>query len=343
MTDLTVAAIKKIKIEAKAVLAPVSSATDLEAWRLQYLSRKGLVSQLLRAVKEAPAAERRELGQAGNQLRDELEKLYAAKKGELGETPLAATGDEDKPALTETTEPGHLHPLTLSIRRIVAILTGLGYTMAEGPLVEDPSYNFDLLNIPPEHPARAETDTFYLENGLVLRTHTSPVQLRAVLEHNLQPPFKVFSPGRTFRAERTDASHDASFYQFEGLSVGPNITVADLKSVIESFYSQFFGKTVAIRLRPSFFPFVEPGFEVDVSCVFCVGEGCRICKHSGWIEIMGAGMVHPNVLNNMNIDPAQNQGFAFGGAVDRITMLRHGITDIRLFWQNDLKFLRQFS
>jgi phenylalanyl-tRNA synthetase alpha chain len=219
----------------------------------------------------------------------------------------------------------------------------MGFQLAEGPLVEEARFNFDMLNIPLEHPARAETDTFYLENGHILRTHTSPVQVRTVLENNLTPPFKIFSPGRTFRSEKTDATHESTFHQFEGLAVGDNITIAGFKGDIEQIFARFFGQNISVRLRTSYFPFVEPGFEVDISCVFCQAKGCRVCKHSGWIEVMGAGMVHPNVLRNMNINPEKYQGYAFGGAIDRLTMLRHGINDIRLFWSGDIDFLRQFS
>lgn len=341
MTKPTLEELKKLQSEAVASLGAVSEAANLEDWRVKYLGRKGTVPMLLRGVKDLSIKERRVFGEEANKVRRELEQLYETKqKVASGPVDWAVAKEE---VGSEPSAPGHLHPLTLTIRRIENILSDMGFTIAEGPLVEDPVYNFDLLNIPLEHPARAATDTFYVEGGRVLRTHTSPVQLRSVLENNLRPPFKIFSPGRVFRAEKTDVSHDATFYQFEGLVVSDSITIADFKGVIEEFYSRFFDKKVITRLRPSFFPFVEPGFEVDISCVFCQGKGCRVCKQSGWIEIMGAGMVHPNVLKNMNIDPAKYQGFAFGGAIDRIAMLRHDIPDIRLFWSGDLKFLRQFS
>ena len=326
----------QLKNKALRALAEVSAAPELEAWRIAYLGRKGAIPQYLRRIKDLSPEKRRIIGRQGNELRHNLEEQYKQKKQETASTAAAS------PLLSEPAI-GHLHPLTLSIRRIQDILTSLGFTSVEGPLVEESRYNFDLLNIPLQHPARADTDTFYLKNGRVLRTHTSPVQLRAVLEQGLAPPFKIFSPGRTFRAERTDASHDATFHQFEGLAVGKDITIADFKGIIAAFMSEFFSAKATIRLRPSFFPFVEPGFEVDVSCVFCKQKGCRICKHTGWVEIMGAGMVHPNVLRNMNIDHKQFQGFAFGGAIDRLTMLRHNISDIRLFWSGDFKFLKQFS
>jgi phenylalanyl-tRNA synthetase alpha chain len=340
MTKPTLEELKKLQNEAVAGLAQISTSADLEDWRVRYLGRKGAVPMLLRGVKELSLEDRRIFGEEANKIRRDLEQLYAEK---LAVVEVIKENIDGKVENTTDQVSGHLHPLTLTIRRIENIFSDMGFTIAEGPLVEDPEYNFDLLNIPLEHPARAATDTFYVEGGHVLRTHTSPVQLRSVLENNLRPPFRIFSPGRTFRAEKTDVSHDATFHQFEGLVVSDTITIANFKSVIEEFYSRFFDKKVVTRLRPSFFPFVEPGFEVDISCVFCQGKGCRVCKQSGWIEIMGAGMVHPNVLRNMNIDPAKYQGFAFGGAIDRIAMLRHDIPDIRLFWSGDLKFLRQFS
>lgn len=338
MTDLSAVALRQVKAEALQELSGLNEAAALEAWRVKYLGRKGLVPQLLRGVKEAPEVARRQLGQAGNQVRLELERAYALQQKKI--TPKVAPTIEVKNG--HRNFQGYFHPMTQTLRRIAAIMSELGYAMAEGPLVEEARYNFDLLNMPLEHPARAETDTFYINGGLVLRTSTSTMQLRAVLDNHLQPPFRIFSPGRTFRNERTDASHEATFHQFEGINVGTNISVANLRDTIEKIYSAFFGKAVTTRLRPSFFPFVEPGFEVDVNCLFCAGRGCRVCKRSGWIEIMGAGMVHPNVLRNMNIDPDKYQGFAFGGAVDRIAMLRYGINDIRLFWSGDLRFLTQF-
>ncbi len=337
----------------------ISSENQLEEWRIEFLGRKGAVPLFLRKIGEMPAEERKEAGSGANALRKELEGMYEKKKNDKTE--------EKEPAQTETpsllekflnifrpketqeqknTEAmGHLHPLTLTTRRIQDIFSAMDFHIVEGPEIESGQYNFDYLNIPIEHPARAETDTFYVENTeeTVLRTHTSPVQLRAVLEQDLIPPFKILSPGRVFRAERTDATHDATFYQFEGLVVGENITIADFKGVIETFYSTFFQEDVKIRLRTSFFPFVEPGFEVDMSCVFCKQKGCRICKKTGWVEIMGAGMVHPSVLKNMNIDPEKYQGFAFGGAQDRLAMLKYGVDDIRLFWSGDIRFLKQFS
>lgn len=336
--------LNQIETQALEHLESVTSLEQLQAWRHQYLGRKGIVPQLLRTVKDLPALQRQQVGQRGNELRQKLEQLYQERQASLEPDgiPLGQS-KQDKTAPTSPIPPhGHLHPLSRTIRKIQDIFAGMGFLLVEGPEVEEARYNFDLLNIPLEHPAREETDTFYVRDDLVLRTHTSPVQIRASLEQNLTPPFQILSPGRVFRAERTDATHETTFYQFEGLVIAKHITIADFKGTIEFFYSAFFGKDVKSRLRPTFFPFVEPGFEVDLSCVFCQQKGCRVCKYTGWIEVMGAGMVHPNVLRNMNVDSSLWQGYAFGGAVDRLTMLQHGIDDIRLFWSNNLQFLQQF-
>lgn len=335
-----------ISEQARSTLEALTSAQQLEAWRVQYIGRKGIVPQLLRTVSELPLEERKRAGASANVLRQELEQLYEVKKNSL-----APTRQADESAVgTMGQGVGHIHPLTITINRIISIFSALGFAVAEGPEVEEQTYNFDLLNIPKEHPARAESDTFYISNQtgsdglpLILRTQTSPVQIRAVQDGNLRPPIRLISPGRVFRSEKTDATHESTFYQFEGLVISETASVAEFKGVTEQFYSAFFGKPVSARLRPSYFPFVEPGFEVDISCLFCGQQGCRVCKHTGWIEVMGAGMVHPTVLKNMNIDAEKYQGFAFGGAIDRLTMLRHGINDIRLFWSGDIRFLRQFS
>ncbi len=359
MTEPLGARLDTLKTESVTALKQVKDAAQLEQWRIAYLGRRGAIPRLLRAIKDLSLAEKRLIGKKGNELRQKLEILYERKKQAIGPVSFSAKLSSFTPAQPQY---GHLHPLTLAIRRIQQIFSALGFLIVGGIEVEEAQYNFDQLNIPFEHPARAETDTFYLENkgnakDLVLRTHTSPVQLRAVLENNLIPPFKILSPGRVFRAERTDATHETTFYQFEGLVVGDDVTIADFKGTIETFYKAFFGKQVETRLRPGYFPFVEPGFEVDISCLFCRaparspealakrgrGYRCRACKDTKWLEVMGAGMVHPNVLKNMNIDPRTHQGFAFGQSIDRIVMLNHGIDDIRLFWSGDIRFLKQFS
>lgn len=328
-----------LKNEALRRLAAVADLTALEAWRVTYLGRKGSVSTVLRGLKDLPVAERKLQGQPANQLRQELEQAFAERRQKLAPT-AAATIDVTVPG--RPPDIGHLHPLSQAIRRITDIFVSMGFLVVEGPLVEEVRYNFDLLNIPLHHPSRSEVDTFYLTNGQILRTQTSPMQIRAVLENNLTPPFRILAPGMVFRAERTDASHETTFHQFEGLLVAEHISVANFRAIIESFFTSFFGQAVALRLRPAYFPFVEPGMEVDISCVLCGQAGCRVCKYTGWLEVMGAGSVHPQVLMNMNIDPVSWQGFAFGGAVDRLAMLKHRIDDIRLFWSGDLRFLQQF-
>jgi len=337
MTNQSSAA-KDLTTKAQSALELIASADQLENWRIKYLGRKGLVSQLLRGVKDLPPAERQSAGQAANHLRQALEADYQKKFEEIQLTPSPRLGE----GRGEVDKKGSLHPLTLTIRRLQEIFTDLGFMLVEGPLVEDPQYNFDLLNIPPEHPARAETDTFFVKGGHVLRTHTSPVQIRSVKENNLKPPFKVVSIGRCFRAEKLDPTHSHTFHQVENLVIGSDVTIATFKGVVEEFYSRFFKQAIVSRLRPSYFPFVEPGFEVDISCLFCQ-TGCRVCKRTGWIEMMGAGMVHPTVLKNMAIDPEQYQGYAFGGGIERLTMLQQDINDLRQFWSGDVKLISQFS
>lgn len=347
MTVLSSDDLTKLQQTALHALEQAASAVALEEWRVEYLGRKGQLPQLLRRVKDLPNDERRLLGTQANTLRVALTAAYEARLPTLAQENATTKSDAStKPGLTMLTglpETGHLHPLTITIRRIQQIFVELGFMVVEGPLVEEPKYNFDLLNIPVTHPARAETDTFYTDSGAILRTHVSPLQVRAVEEHKLTPPFKFFYYGRTFRAERTDATHETTFHQFEFMVVSKTASLAELKGIIDTFYSRFFGKPVISRLRPGFFPFVEPGLEVDLRCLFCEGEGCRVCKYSGWIEMAGAGMVHPEVLQNMQVDPKKFQGFALGGAVDRLAMFQYGINDIRQFWSGDIRFLKQFS
>lgn len=344
----TPAELLSLKREAQASLSDATTPDALETWRVRYLGRKGVVPLLLREIKKLLLEERKEIGQVANQLRRELEELYESKKQAIQRKPIAKKDLGIGHWELGFVPLGHFHPITLTIRHVQDILAALGFEIVGGPEVEQEYYDFDALNIPFQHPARAETDSFYLEprrpqgQGLVLRSSTSAVQVRSVIENHLTPPFKIASPGRVFRNEKVDATHESTFHQFEGLAVGESITLADLKSVIEALYSTFFNQAVNIRFRPGFFPFVEPGLEVDMSCPFCK-KGCRVCKYTRWVEIMGAGMVHPNVLRNMNVDPAQYQGYAFGGAVDRLAMLQYGIDDIRLFWSGDIRFLRQFS
>lgn len=243
---------------------------------------------------------------------------------------------------SNTEEKGHLHPVTILIREITELFTELGFQVADGPEIEDEHHNFDALNVPKDHPARDMQDTFWMkgERGKVLRTHTSPVQIRFMETH--KPPFKIIAPGKVFRYEATDATHEVQFFQCEGLMVGKDVTLADLKGTLEIFLQKLFGKDAKIKLRPGYFPFVEPGVEIDMQCVRCGGSGCPSCKGSGWIEILGAGMVHPNVLNQAGIDSREWQGFAFGVGIDRLAMLRYGIEDVRLLYSGDLRVVNQF-
>lgn len=250
--------------------------------------------------------------------------------------------------MSTETPAGHLHPLSAVIQEASRIFVSLGFEIASGPEVEQEKYNFDLLNIPPDHPARDMWDTFWLkpssENSqekLLLRTHTSPVQVRFAESH--KPPFRIIAPGKTFRHEATDATHEAQFYQIEGLVVDKNISLAHLKWTLESFFKEFFKGEIKVRLRPSFFPFVEPGVEVDMTCFKCQGNGCNVCKQTGWIEIMGAGMVHPRVIANFGLKPTEWSGFAFGGGIDRLAMLKYGIPDVRMLYQGDLRLINQLS
>jgi phenylalanyl-tRNA synthetase alpha chain len=235
---------------------------------------------------------------------------------------------------------GHLHPLTLVRRQVEEIFQQLGFSVVEGPEIETEWYNFDALNIPKDHPARDMWDTFWLKNGLLLRTHTSPVQIRYMEKH--QPPFRIIAPGRVFRHEATDASHDVQFYHMEGLMVGKDISMANFKAIAKEFFSQFFNKEVKIRMRPGYFPFTEPSFEIDIQCLVCKGKGCSTCGQTGWIELWPGGMVHPNVLKAVGLNPKFWQGFAFCISLDRLTMMKYKINDIRLFYSNDLRFLQQF-
>ncbi len=315
----------------------------LEQTRIKYLGRKGLVTGLLKNIKDAPAADRPRMGAVSNRLKqlaegliqDKLAVLRAAQPGSRFYTP---PHDPTLPARDGAA--GHRHVLSEVFREIKEIFFGMGYSLVSGPQVELEYYNFEALNFPDEHPSRDEQDTFYVTDDILLRTHTSPVQVRYMEEH--KPPLKIIAAGRVFRNESIDPSHAAEFHQVEGLYVDTDVALADLKTDLEIFVQQLFGSKTRIRFRPSFFPFTEPSAEVDMSCFVCKGSGCSVCGQAGWIEIMGSGMVHPNVFRAVGYDPEIYSGFAFGIGVDRVAMIKHGIDDIRLFLGNDLRFLRQF-
>ena len=324
-------------------LTKISDTASLEEWRVKYIGRKGLLTTLMRRLSEVPADERREAGEFSNAVKRALTEAFNERQGELSPT-------KDGGGITlDTTLPGRkinkgtLHISTLVINEILDIFNQLGFTTLEGPEVECEEYNFDKLNIPPDHPARDDMDTLWVESDqpLLLRTHTSPMQVRAMQQQD--PPIRVVVPGKCFRYEATDASHDWQFHQIEGLAIGKGITMANMKWAFEQFARRMFGGDRKIRLRCDFFPFVEPGVDVSVDCFICSGNGCRLCKQTGWIEIMGAGMTHPNVLKAVGYDPTVVSGFAFGMGPERIAMLKYGIDDIRLFFENDFRFLRQFE
>jgi phenylalanyl-tRNA synthetase alpha chain len=332
-----------VAAEARAAIARAATSAELEQIRVRYLGRQGVLTSLLRSLGTLPPAERPLVGAAANDAKRELETAL--------EQRLAARLEEERRrrregARVDLTLPGRrpplgsLHPLTRVHDEIVEIFVGLGFSVAEGPEIESDYFNFEALNLPKDHPARDMQDTFYLTEDRLLRTHTSPVQIRTMQAQ--KPPLRIIVPGKVYRRD-ADITHSPQFTQFEGLAVDRNISMADLKGTLELFAREMFGPRSKIRFRPSFFPFTEPSAEVDVLCFLCGGDGCRVCKQSGWLEILGSGMVHPQVLRNVGYDPEDVTGWAFGMGVERIAMLKYGVDDIRLFYENDLRFLRQFA
>jgi len=331
--------------EARVAIEAAGSAADLEALRVRYLGRQGVITQLLRSLGTLPAEERPLVGAAANQAKRELEALLDGRLAEAVARETRAQRARDRLDLTlpgRRPPVGAVHPLTRVHDEIVAIFGGLGFSVVEGPEIETDFYNFEALNIPKDHPARDMQDTFYLSDETLLRTHTSPVQIRTMRAAGGRAPVKIIVPGRVFRRDVPDASHSPVFHQVEGLAVDRAITMGDLKGTLELFAREMFGPKSRIRFRPSFFPFTEPSAEVDVLCFMCGGAGCRACK-DGWLEILGSGMVHPQVLRNGGYDPEEVTGWAFGMGIERIAMLKYGVDDLRLFFENDLRFLRQFA
>ena len=342
--------VEALRARALAELETLKDPKALEQWRLAYLGRKGALTQILRQIASLPLEERRAVGAQANQLKALLEEEQARREKTLQEALLAR---ETEAKRLDVTLPGHpvplgrLHPITQMVRQICQAFVSMGFQVVEGPEVEWDYYNFEALNIPQDHPARDMWDTFWMdftdEQGrrtMLLRTHTSPMQIR-VMEKQ-QPPVRVVVPGKVYRYEATDPTHESMFYQVEGLAVDKGITFADLKGTLYELARQLFGQERKVRFRCDYFPFVEPGVEMAIDCAACQGKGCRICSETGWIEIMGAGMVHPNVLRRVDYDPEVYTGFAFGLGPERIAMLKYGIEDIRHFYSNDLRFLRQF-
>lgn len=331
------------KIKTAALLELARSDADLESLRVRFLGKKGELTAVLRGMGALSAEERPRMGQLANDVRAAIEAAIAVRGAELKERMLQKRLTEEKLDVTmpgEAPRMGHRHPLNRVQREMEEIFIGMGFQIAEGPEVEYDYYNFQALNIPKNHPARDTQDTFYITDNILLRSQTSPVQVR-VMEKQ-KPPIRVISPGRVYRSDALDATHSPLFHQMEGLVVDKGITMSDLKGTLETFAKKMFGENTKIRFRPHHFPFTEPSAEVDVSCFACGGKGCRICKGEGWIEILGAGMVHPFVLSNCGIDPEIYSGFAFGMGIERVAMKHYGIDDIRLFYENDERFLKQF-
>ena len=335
--------LEELKASAVAAIDSAETEQDIEALRVKYLGKKGELTALLKMMGQLSAEERPVMGQLVNEAKSQLEALIGDKKAQLASAAAekklqAETIDITMPA--KRTAKGGLHPLSSVMNDMIDIFQSMGFDVVDGPEVETAHYNFECLNVPADHPARDMQDTFYLAEGLLLRTQTSAAQIRTM--ENRKPPIRVVCPGRVFRADEGDATHTPVFHQMEGLVVDKGITMCDLKGVLEQFAQEIYGKDTAVKFRPSFFPFTEPSVEVDVTCSECGGKGCRVCKGSGWIEILGAGMVHPNVLRNCGIDPEVYSGFAFGIGLDRLTTTRYKISDIRLLFENDKRFLEQF-
>ena len=335
--------LRKIQEEAAASLEAVSDKAGLDALRLKLLGKKGDLTMLLRSMGQLPADMRPKAGQMINEVREKLTAQLDSLDGRIKKL------EQEKKLAREAidvTEPrkhtplGSMHPVSLVQDQLIDVFTGMGFDVVEGPEVEYDHYNFELLNLPKNHPARDAQDTFYIEDNIVLRTHTSPVQARTMLTR--KPPIRIVCPGRVYRADELDATHSPVFHQMEGLVIDEDVTMADLKGTLDAFARALYGDDVTTRFRPSFFPFTEPSAEVDLTCVNCHGKGCRVCKGTGWIEVLGAGMVNPKVLDMCGIDSKKYRGFAFGVGLERIAMLRYGITDLRAMYEGDVRFLSQF-
>ncbi len=331
------------KIRTEAMDALVASGADLEEIRIRYLGKKGELTQVLRGMGKLTPEERPVVGELANKVRSEIEAAIEKKSAELKNAALTAKLKKqtlDVSAPGETFKVGHTHPLDAVQKTMEDIFIGMGFEIAEGPEVETAYYNFEALNTPEDHPARDIQDTFYITDDILLRSQTSPVQIHVM--ENKKPPIRVISPGRVYRADEVDATHSPLFHQLEGIVIDKGVTMGDLKGTLETFAKEMFGTETRLRFRPHHFPFTEPSAEVDISCFVCGGEGCRVCKGEGWIEILGCGMVHPNVLKGCGIDPDEYSGFAFGMGIERITMAKYNITDMRHLYENDVRFLAQF-
>jgi len=334
--------LEQLRRQALDAIAAATSEDALQEIRIRFLGRKGELTGLMKGLGTLPPEERPVVGQLVNTVKDEVEAgidqaLTAARSEATAKRLASERIDVTLPGRGR--RQGSKHPVTLVIEEVSEIFAGLGFSVAEGPEIEHDWYNFEALNFPPEHPARDMQDTFFVENELLLRTHTSPVQIRTMLKQ--KPPVRIIAPGTVYRCD-SDATHSPMFHQVEGLMVDSKVSFADLKGILTTFTNQLFGQKTGVRLRPSFFPFTEPSAEVDIACVICGGSGCRVCKQTGWLEILGAGMVDPEVFRHVGYDPEMISGFAFGMGVERIAMLKYGISDMRLLFENDVRFLRQF-
>jgi phenylalanyl-tRNA synthetase alpha chain len=333
-----------LEAEAARAFEAARDGVALEETRVRHLGRKSELTQILRGLKDLPPDERSRVGARANRLRENLEQRYAEVRARLegASAPPGASGSRDVTLPGRGIPRGHEHLISQVMREIRDIFHGMGFSLAEGPDVEDDRHNFTALNMPEGHPARATTDTFYLRRDVLLRTHTSSVQIRAM--ESRQPPVRIICPGRAYRNEAVDPTHHFEFHQVEGLYVDQDVTLADLKGTLDHFLKKFFGPETEMRFSPSYFPFVEPGAQVEIRCFFCGGKGCSVCGplSGGWLEVLGAGMVHPNVFRAVGYDPERWTGFAFGAGIERLVILRHGVPDIRLFYEGDVRFLHQF-
>ena len=342
VTDSIKQQLKQLVAEAENAIAAAVDVTTVEDLRVRYLGKKGLLTEQLKNLGGLPPEERPRVGALVNQAKETLQ----GKLGERKQTLESSARDQQLAReIIDVTLPGRgvrmggRHPITRTLERLETLFTQMGFDMADGPEIEDDYHNFEALNIPPNHPSRAMHDTFYFDAHTLLRTHTSPVQVRYMEQH--QPPLRIIASGRVYRCD-SDVTHTPMFHQVEGLLVDESVSFADLKGILSDFLVQFFEKPLKVRFRPSYFPFTEPSAEVDISCVICGAKGCRVCKQTGWLEVLGCGMVHPEVFRHVGIDSERWTGFAFGLGVERLAMLRYGVNDLRLFYENDLRFLQQF-
>ena len=332
--------LKNLQREAQDEIVKIKDFNSLEKMRVKYLGRKGLLSQLMKKMSSLPPAKKPAIGKKANECKKTIEQLWEERFSQLNQKSI-----EDKGKKIDLTLPafsffvGHKHPVSQVLEETYQIFAGLGFEIAEGPEIEKDYFNFEALNIPKDHPARDMHDTFYISEEILLRTHTSPVQIRTMKKH--QPPIRIIAPGKVYRRD-ADVSHTPMFHQVEGLLVDTSSSFSELKGILAAFVHQMFDPQTSLRFRPSYFPFTEPSAEIDISCVICRGKGCRVCSNTGWLEILGAGMVHPEVFRAVDYDSEKYIGFAFGMGMERIAMLKYGIGDIRLFFENDMRFLTQF-